>query len=146
MPHVVARAGRCPVFAWRARPVPFDSAGRIFRTLIPIYREKKSIFCKYRGRIKIEKKILKIVKIYSFNDCKMFIKIRSFSIGLRERERGGNVQKGGKKERERIFPFTIVPINNDERVLIHGNESYASPRSNPATIRSCNRPVHVARL
>lgn len=64
MPHVVARAGRCPIFAWRARPVPFDSAGRIFRTLIPIYREKKSIFCKYRGRIKIEKKILKIIHLF----------------------------------------------------------------------------------
>lgn len=41
MPDVVARAGRCPILAWRARPVPFDSARRVFRILIPIETNKK---------------------------------------------------------------------------------------------------------
>ena len=57
MPDVVARAGRCPILAWRARPVPFDSARRVFRILIPIETNKKkkknisSIFSKRRRRM-----------------------------------------------------------------------------------------------
>lgn len=90
--------------------------------------------------------ILNILKTihYFFNDYKISIKFVHFHSNIdwfareRERKRGGGYEtKGGKtiwKRKNFSIHAIVVSINNEE-VLIHGNESYASPRSNLPTIR-----------
>lgn len=95
----ICLAGKaCPLWFCRAHLSYFDTY---------LSRKRNPSSVNIVDELKLKRKFSKL-SIYSFNDCKMFIKIRSFSISLqkRERERGECTKKGGKRK-EKEFSHSL---------------------------------------